>query len=823
MTGLARSACIAIALAVLTSATVVAQLPELRAFRERGDWIGLERLCRERLAANNLKLEERAEWTAELAGSLAQQANLSTSQRSSEQWAEADRLLAEFLRDQPRNPRSLHLLRQRMLYAHAHGEQLRRLAAGDSDSQLAESKKLLRQAETLALELEQSIQQQLDAYTTRKAGVTPFEQLVALSNDAPLRLAQIRLSLARVLPEHSADRGQKLEEAIKGFEFYLRDGLRDGDLSFRAGIGSAQAHVLLGRYDRATELLKSLENLKHLSAKQQDEVLALRMDVCLGQRQPRAALTLLRSRAGLSPELALRQVHAHFLVSQQARDSGDEATAAGAQNQGLRAMEVGRSEFGPAWTLQATRVLGELASPLHEPENPAGWELLAAGFEQVQRWPEAAIALERLVALAVKNGDATARFKLTGRLGYALIQAGRPEEALAAYQSIARDSLDPAQSEQASLWAMHAARRCWEKDRSEPHRGRLENLAQAHLARFREHSSSGDAHYVLALVANAKSDLLQAIQHYRSVPLEHRLAPSAAQSALRLAVLALGSVPREQRPALFQQARDYLALLESTWRTKEPTWMQAELKLCRGRLMLHEELTQKNLLQAQAILEQVVTDELTLPGQRDLASESLVLVLAARGETRAALARLPSDSAKDGLLRLRDDLVQLQSRVENDCQPAMIEVRLAVVQALARQAPSPNLRREAAQLLVKLGRAEQARPLLAELDQQLAQDAAFTLEHAQALQAMGTRADYQRATELYRRLERLTRPGSDGWLEARYQLAACLAELGEKERARSILRVTAKAWLDQDADGIESECRQKHAGRFQELEGRLAR
>jgi thioredoxin-like negative regulator of GroEL len=272
-----------------------------------------------------------------------------------------------------------------------------------------------------------------------------------------------------------------------------------------------------------------------------------------------------------------------------------------------------------------------------------------------------------------------------------------------------------------------------------------------------------------------------------------------------------------------QQARDYLATLESAWQTKEPTWMQAELKLCRGRVMLHEELTPHNLLRAQTLLEEILSSESALPGQRELASESLVVLLAARGETKAALARLPSGSSKDSLQRLQDNLGQLQSRVEKDRQPAVVEVRLAVVQALARQAPSPNLRREEAQCLVTLGRSEQARPLLAELDQQLAQDPAFTLEHAQALQAMGTRADYQRATELYRRLERLSKPGSDSWLEARYQLAACLAELGEKKRARSILRVTARAWLDQDAEGIEPDRRQTYARRFQELEARVAR
>src|SRR5262245_53034635 len=108
---------------------------------EARDWAAIERRCRASLQAPSLTPDARAELTAELATSLAQQANASAEPSSSQRrWAEADQLLADFLKDLPTHVRAPLLHRQRLIYAYTHGEALRQQA------ELAAEPGLLKQA-----------------------------------------------------------------------------------------------------------------------------------------------------------------------------------------------------------------------------------------------------------------------------------------------------------------------------------------------------------------------------------------------------------------------------------------------------------------------------------------------------------------------------------------------------------------------------------------------------------------------------------------------------------------------------------------------------
>jgi thioredoxin-like negative regulator of GroEL len=150
-------------------------------------------------------------------------------------------------------------------------------------------------------------------------------------------------------------------------------------------------------------------------------------------------------------------------------------------------------------------------------------------------------------------------------------------------------------------------------------------------------------------------------------------------------------------------------------------------------------------------------------------------------------------------------------------------VQLVVVRKLAEVAPAVDLQRDEAACLVLLERGEEARKLLTTLDRQLGRDPDFIQAYAAALQQFATPDDLSKAADLWRRLERLSKPGSEAWFEAKYQLAGVLAKSGDKERALKVLRVTSELWLNDPTADIQPALREKNRQRFSALEKEIGR
>ena len=209
--------------------------------------------------------------------------------------------------------------------------------------------------------------------------------------------------------------------------------------------------------------------------------------------------------------------------------------------------------------------------------------------------------------------------------------------------------------------------------------------------------------------------------------------------------------------------------------------------------------------------------------QRESAREALVLALAGMSAAEQAERLLQRDLSSQALHRLRKEVRHWMDSSAPAKRRELAVVQLAVVRKLGMEGASVDLQREEAACLVLLRRSEEARQLFTALDRTLGRDPGFIQTYAAALQQFATADDLSQAADLWRRLERLSTPGSETWLEAKYQLAGTLAKLGEKERALKVLRMTSELWLKDPTADIQPPVREKNRQRFIELEREIGR
>jgi TolA-binding protein len=805
--------------------------PELLRRRTAGDHRQIERYCRERLKDPQLPADARAALVAELAGSLAQQASAAGEPAEADRlWGEADRVLADFLKDHPAHPRGLLLRRQRLIYAYTRGETTRQQAEVlADDARLARARAQLERAETLALELDKAVRRQLDAYTAKQSAV-PFEQLVALSNDTPLRLAQVRLSLALTHPLRSDERARLLAAAEEGFAFYTRAGYSEDEVVVRGYLGLAEARRLRGEYAAALQALTPVEESPRTPARFKDEAVALRMNVLLDQGQPQAARRLVQGRLKLSPEMALALVHALLLEARQAAARGDRPAAARLQAAALERIDLGEREYAGGWGLRAGVLLGRHGDPeLLGDDLPAAVRL-AESLSRASKPTESARAFAAAAALARQAKDPVRAFELDLRSGMALAQGGRNAEAAETFLRLAADAPEPAQSARARLLAAHALRRAWEQDRSPDTLRRLKQLLADHVQRHPAGPTAAEAHFLLGYVASAEGQWRAAIAHYAKVPAGHRLFALAVQETVRAYEALRLAAEGAEADRLTAEAIAYLARREKELPQEAPeaTAVRLELRLSRGRMLARPAAEPAELDQARADLEAVARHAEATAAQRHAAQQALVPVLAALGKPAEAERYLATETAPARLRAAHDRLACWVEQAPEDRRAALAAVELAAIRRLVELDPklTPEerqcWRRAEAWALARAGRHAEARRLFTELRSESPRDGVLLEEHARALMHMGSAEDVAEAVGLWQTIAAGRTEGTAGWFEAKYQLAVALARLGQKDRALKVLRVTYALWLNDPPDRLDA-VRQTYQRQFKELEARLDR
>ncbi len=808
---------------------------ELQRLRKAGDLVQLERYCRAELKKQP-SVARQAELLAELAASLAQQASAATD--GDRLWDGADQTLAGFLKSHAEHPRAPLLVRQRMIYAYTRGEGYRRQDELIShDALKAKARAALLLAEEQGRLLEARVQKDLDAYTAKNAK-TPFEQLVALSNDTPFRLAHVRLSLAQTYPIKSAERVNLLEQSAKGFEFYTREGFTETEISVRAHLGLAECRRLAARFDDAVRALAPIEQSQGTPGPLKDEALAIHMNLLLDQEQPQGAKALVKGRTKLSAEMALALVRAALIEARQAAARGDRASAARLQSEALERIGVGEREFPPGWGAWAGVILGKLGSPDWLAGDLDSAVRCAEAFQRAGRPAEAASAYRKAAQSAGAHSKSEQVFDLTLRGATALAQAGKNAEAADQFLALLAEQPQHARAAQVSLLAAHALRRAWDADRRPETLEQLRRRLAEHVKRHAGHETAGEAHALAGYVEAAEGkDLNAALQHFARVPIEHRVFVAALREQVRTLEKLRSSAPAEEGERLTRELLEQLGRHERTAAGRaDLADRRPELALAKAQVLCRPGAPVEDLRQARSLLDSLLKDAGSTDSQsvlhrgdrerRGLAPETLVLALVSLGDKTEALAAFETlcreEAGEAAELSLLQRLSAWPQPAGTDAEQARAAVQLSAAgKLLATGKPSPaqsqEWRRTEANALVVLGQHAEARKLFEELRQAAPGDARLMEDHARALMRMNTPDDWKGTVGLWQALSARRKEGTPEWLDARYQLAVALQGAGERERALKVIRVTQDLWLKDAGDTVRQELQK----RFRDLESRL--
>lgn len=772
--------------------------------------------CLDRLAADRLSPEQRAEFVVELSRTLAEHGRfVPAGDERDGLWNRAigvlDDLLAE--RPPPAPAIRLRLEMQRAFVPAGLGEFLaRQVEVQPFDAKLRDrAAGLLDDAIARLVTLE-----------ARLKGVRPTSEgpstleLRSAEYNVRLRLAVTRLDRAGLLERTDPNRVGLLRTAEDAFRK-----LSGGDTSDPT---TQRCHVFLARtwrmQGRAADAVRPLEALlsgeERLTTPVLDEVEAERAMILLVLGRPDEAagylvqygkdrgrlpgeLRFLLSRAlvGLwqaarqleKPDLAtnaLERLQAHVAATEQ-----EEGGYWGVRCRILLENAVAASDYGA----ELAHVLREADGRFHSGETAAAVDGYARAIE---------LATER------DRPDLVFRFGFTR--GSMLLDGGRFDEAAEQLHGVAERFPENERAARADLLAAYAQGRQYDAARTAESRIAYVDSLEAHRSRFPGSPTAGEAAWMLARLHERRLQYTDALKAYLAIPVGHDRGYAAAARAAGTfeAIVALLEQRNQPTDQWVRSARTQLGrVVESFPPILEPLNLdQARVAVALARWLVGSDPREYD--KADELLERVsaswsatsrTVDADTQSTWRALAREAVqlrIVAMAGRGRVDDAnrLVDKLAGADPETLLEVLDGLTAVLATGDAD-----LGRRIGILQ-LAAAAPLEERRDELAPEAVR------------RLDVCLAEGYLATDQTSRAvgvyerlLAANPRDPDLQRtiavrltdngrpeaarvAKPIWRRLERRAKEGSDEWFGHRYRVALCALRLGEFEECRKLLGVT---------------------------------
>jgi hypothetical protein len=791
---------------VCVTAVDAADDPVIARLRQNGDHAAVERYARERLKTPGLGAEQRGELVAELAGSLAQQANAGgDAARVEKLWREADQLLAEFIKENPRLPRVPMLTRQRVIYGYAFGESLRVAADFTQDPQvLQQARTLLQQAAGLAAQLDQLIRQLLDAYNA-KTNRLDFKDLTALSNDVPYRQGLIHMSLARTYARESAEQKRLLTDAAKYFDFYTREGYSDNEIVVRSHLGLAECRRLLKDYAAAERALSPIEQSSTISLSLRDEALAIRMKMLLDQGYSAAALALLRGRPVETAELAAAEIHVLLLESVRLRTAGSREQSAKAQAAALDAIAAGERRHGPHWLRRAERLLAAHADP-----GLLGYTLphatrLAEALRREGQFSKAMQAYSRAAERAEVEKQ-TAAFDLRLLEVEMLARSGNGPLAAERYRRLLATVPTPQKGAEACSRAWQVLTELGQMNNAPELLQAGRGMLEENIRRFPRQASF--ARLRLADHEAEDANWRACLEHCKAIPPEDEAFGAAIDRFARAYDHLRRQADRDEEARLTREGLAYLDACQPRL-ASSPQAATAGKRLARARaqLLLWPGASEADFREAHRTIENRLREL-----EPDASAEALrlrglnVLALFGMGRVDEAVKQV-TDPDKLDRRELHALFRHWRQRLPESRRRDAAALQLAIVRHVLAEnrTPGPSqlaLRLDEATTLADLGQGDEARLQFAQLRREHPRDAALAEANARVLMQLGLPRDFTDASGLWQALGATHKEGTEPWFEAKYQLAVCYARCGQKERGIKVLKLTLDLWLSEATTNV---------------------
>lgn len=783
----------------------------LQGLRERRLFRVAETYCAAELAKPALDDVRRAELTIEYMLTLSQHAAYSPPQERERLWSEA-RLLAS--RFPEANPRKVLVELQGALVALSQGELARQEAEANNAAPdgYATAQQLLREA-TAALE---SLEKKLTQLIAQRRGAPgpgelSADELFALQQNTRFQLARARRNQAICYPPQSNDRIAALGQAVEQLAKLRTQLAEDEPLAYRVKIDQGSALRELGNYPEATKVLSSLlDERLPLATRQAAQAELAR--VALATRRAREALQFLmtgRPATGSnSAELEFAILEAYVALW---KTAAQEADAARYRQDAVDQLALIEKRFGVYWARRGEWLVIGSASG-----DDGNLDILArtadARFVKGQFDEETLKIYDEAAKLALASGNLPKYLELAFR--GAAVQQRREELADAAERALelgrtlaAKLSAEDPLQAKAALIHLQGIR--WWKE-AQALKGVSDTAGAGLLAYYTDHlklwplqSSASAARLELAAIYENAGNFDAALKLYREVPQTDNLFANALAGVLRTwpEVIRTWQERPMKVPTPYPSAdliRYFRGVLAPPNEPLPLEFTDTDRTAALGGARLLLQHTSDGYAAAEELLRGALLGSPNESATWKQSAQALLVVALAgqprkRGEAEQIVAQLGQDSPAQ-LLEMLGGLTELSRASSREVQTELAALQLRAIELLRPQRAKLSaghqvaLAQIEAEALVAAGRREEALAAYEKLAKEQPQSAAVQEGYAELLSASQDRTTMEKALAQWRIVAQGSRPQTERWFKAKYEVASLSYRLGDKQQAAQLIK-----------------------------------
>lgn len=715
-------------------------------------------------------------------------------------WQQAEKTAAEFGRLRNLRPGDRLLVEvQAGLTPLARGELLRQeweAGVGGENTRL-NSLQAIREAAKLLTEIEKTLARQIAA-GDEDDGLSQ-QQRVSLAVNVRYQLARSMRNRALCYPPEDASRVDALNQAVASLDSLLRELAAADPLVWKTHLDRAACLRLLGDNTKAANELANIATLDPpFEIRLQTTAEAARL--ALAQNKPaqaEAILTKFVEAVGQSPDFDFAFLQTYVALWKDATAKQNEQAVSNYRTRSKATVALIENRHGPYWRRRADRALIEAAG---ETGVSGDYELLARTADRLYQrgeFEEAIASYANAAQKLLKAGDAKGTFKLFYKA--ALVEHQRKSHARAATRfMLAATSVpqDP-QAPQAQLLAAFNYSRLDIKDPKTLPRyaATLEELiatwpqsaaadtARLWLAKLRRGERSwGEAIDLLLAVSNQANEYAEAIA----------LAAEISTSWMN-DLQATGEPTSEKAENL---AKYFEEIVISDKGEPPADWnainRQAILTAARLRVQHDAGDSRHNI----ALLENALAKSPdAAPGWKSQARSLLVVALAGtpgRAVDSQKMLSALADNRPEQLLEILNDLTELAQNAQG---AAKREIGNLQLQSIGMLKPKLAELEKTAQLKLQLaeahaleivGKRSQGKTRFAAIAKAHPRNGVIQKQYAEFLSR--GESDLSAALDQWRRVAAGSRPKTETWWLAKYNVAFTQYRLGKKQEAVSLIR-----------------------------------
>lgn len=626
---------------------------------------------------------------------------------------------------------------------------------------------------------------------------------------------------------------------------------------------------------RASRMLEQVEKSMP-SQTVADLVLAERARLLLMQKRPTDAAKLLtdalKQRQPAPGELIALRVEVLIELWRTATEKGSQVLAKEIDAELDRQVESLTAAQSNYWAAYCETLISTARDARSLGEDLADLVRRARGLYAAKQIPEAISAYANASRNAAKSGKADLAFDMAYTRGSIEVESGKFADAVETFTDLVE--LDPSnpRTADALFLAAYALGQIYYELPSKVNREAYVAALESQRQNFPEHATFGEATWLLAQLEERRLQNSSAIRLYQEVPADHPRAGQAGAATARCYDLVITRLrdlkqptdqweaeaeekltvllPTEKRRVRLpiEQATLALHLANIYLQSKEPPFAKADQLLewiLRSAQIQLVPATPVNAL-GKAGSKRPASDALRDPAEtkdeensestegdatvavlqrwlelQRVAMRLRVVSLAGQGrlaDAEQSLVDLEETSPSE-LLAIISGLSKLVSQAQEKPRHELGELQLRAALRLGKQraqlspAEQQRLDRCIVEAYVAAGRYPEAVDVYRGILASRPKDVEILTGLAQLLMKFGQRAKTEEAQALWKKLDGLTKAGTDPWFEVRLNYAQCDLTLGKPDQALKLLRVTKvmyaepkDATLKEQLQRIEKEC-----------------